>query len=171
MRSFMKNVLITASAGLGLSCAFMLANAQDSAGESSLGADARQQAGQAQHTSPSAAGMSTVNPGDRTAAVGDPNKTLGQDRWASATLCTDSSGISHRRGTRGFERCVSDKRSGNSDQAGTAGKESSHLNPPLDDTSNVGTPDSSQGSDSNNGANPSGIGGSSSGLGAGSNSQ
>jgi hypothetical protein len=125
MRStIMKKTIATAAISFGLSCALVLANSQDSSSiysaphSSATSPNERvgdfdasgnglpdQSAGHSSFEAPGIAGPE----GD----IGsDPNAPSlpGRDRWAGASMCTDANGLSFRRGTRGFERCVESKR-------------------------------------------------------------
>ena len=125
----MKKIITAVSIAMGVSCAFLLAQADDiqSANPPSDSSSmSGQQAGSADNAAQAPDNMSSESKTTTT-----ETKMSKKDHWASATECTDSTGMTYKKGTKSFTRCINVKRSQeraqmnqenkSSEQGGTSG--------------------------------------------------
>ncbi len=134
----MKKLVATVSVLIALTCAYGLASTDEAQTElnhmdamEARAGEIINESAQAQSADPQSenpaqgtqlGAHSEVNPMDlnqerqpeqqagRADAPNTASPSLREDRWSTASQCTDMNGLSYRRGTRGFERCVEAKR-------------------------------------------------------------
>ena len=134
----MKKIIMASAITLGVSCAFMLAQADDTQtanppSDNSSMSQPGQQAGSA--AAPDTSQDNAVSNDTSSKTTTTETKMSKKDQWANASECTDSTGMTYKKGTKSFSRCVTAKRAAehaqmnkdqkNSEQGGTSSSDSS----------------------------------------------
>ena len=141
----MKKIIMASAITLGVSCAFLLAQADDtqtanppsdSSSQNSGMSQPGQQAGSAAAPDTSQDNSNAMSSDSSKTTTTETTKMSKKDQWANASECTDSTGMTYKKGTKSFRRCVDAKRAAehaqmnkdksNSEQGGTSSSDSSN---------------------------------------------